>query len=161
MPFTPFHLGPGALFKGLGGPHFSFMVFGGAQVLMDIEPLIGILQNKPVLHGYTHTLAGALAIGLAAAVTGKPLSTWVLRMLGMLRAPLTWTAAFAGAFAGTFSHIVFDAFMHADMNPWWPFAAGNGLLGLLSLRSLHLLCLALGVAGGLLCVGRLSRPANK
>jgi hypothetical protein len=40
MPFTPFHLGPGALFKAAGGEHFSFTIFAGSQVLMDIEPLI-------------------------------------------------------------------------------------------------------------------------
>ena len=39
MPFTPIHLGPGAALKAIGGRHFSFMVFGGSQVLMDIEPL--------------------------------------------------------------------------------------------------------------------------
>ena len=49
MPFAPLHLGPGAAFKAIGGKHFSFMVFGGAQVLMDIEPLIGIVQRWTVL----------------------------------------------------------------------------------------------------------------
>lgn len=147
MPFTPFHLGPGALFKAIGGKHFSFMVFGGAQVLMDIEPLIGIIQNKPILHGYTHTLAGALVIGIVAGLTGKPIASFVLRLLNMLHHPLTWTAAFAGAFIGTFSHIVFDGIMHADMAPWWPLLESNGLLGIFSLRSLHLICLLLGVLG--------------
>ena len=63
MPFTPIHLGPGAACKAIGDRHFSFMVFGGAQVLMDIEPLLGIIQGWDVLHGYSHTLAGALVIG--------------------------------------------------------------------------------------------------
>lgn len=54
------------------------MVFGGAQVLMDIEPLLGLIQNRLVLHGYTHTLAGALLIGLAAALTGRPISAFVI-----------------------------------------------------------------------------------
>jgi membrane-bound metal-dependent hydrolase YbcI (DUF457 family) len=147
MPFTPFHLGPGALFKAIGGRHFSFMVFGGAQVLMDIEPLIGIIQNKPILHGYTHTLAGALLIGLAAAVTGRPISAFVLRLLSIPHSPVTWRAAFAGAFVGTYSHVLLDAIMHADMNPWWPIAAGNGLLGAMPLGLLHLLCLGLGGLG--------------
>ena len=66
MPFTPFHLGPGAAFKAIGGKHFSFMVFGGTQVLMDIEPLVAILRGSPVLHGVTHTILGALVIGLVA-----------------------------------------------------------------------------------------------
>lgn len=147
MPFTPFHLGPGALFKAIGGDRFSFMVFGGAQVLMDIEPLIGLIRGWPVLHGYTHTVAGALAIGAVAALTGKPISTCVLRLLGMLRQPLTWTACFAGGLLGTFSHILFDAVMHADMNPWSPFAQGNALLRLIPVGDLHLVCLAMGGAG--------------
>jgi hypothetical protein len=145
MPFTPIHLGPGAFFKGIGGGHFSFMVFGGAQVLMDIEPLIGIIQNKPTLHGYTHTLAGALVIGLAAAALGKPVSNAVLRLLKAM--PITWTASFAGALVGTFSHVLFDAVMHADMHPWWPLAQGNGLLGIIPLDALHWTCLGLGVLG--------------
>lgn len=147
MPFTPIHLGPGAFFKALGGHRFSFMVFGGAQVLMDIEPLIGIIENKPILHGYTHTLAGALAIGLVAALIGKPVSSAVLRMLKMLHRPLTWTASFAGALVGTFSHVLFDAVMHADMQPWWPLAQGNALLGIVPIDTLHWICLGLGVAG--------------
>jgi hypothetical protein len=42
MPFTSFHLGPGAVFKAVGGRHFSFMIFGGSQVLMDVESLVHI-----------------------------------------------------------------------------------------------------------------------
>lgn len=145
MPFTPFHLGPGALFKAIGGRNFSFMVFGGSQVMMDIEPFIGLIQNKPILHGYTHTLAGALLIGLAAALIGKPISAWVLRLLAIPHYQLTWCAAFAGAMLGTFSHIVLDAVMHSDIHPWWPIAAGNGLLEIIPIGSLHLFCLGLGV----------------
>ncbi len=62
MPFTPFHLGAGAALKAIGGRHFSFMVFGGSQVLMDIEPLIGLVQGWDVLHGYTHTLVKIVVI---------------------------------------------------------------------------------------------------
>jgi hypothetical protein len=150
MPFTPFHLGPGAFFKGVAGNRFSFMVFGGAQVLMDIEPLIGIIRNKAVLHGYTHTLAGALAIGLVAALIGKPISTAALRLLKVRHRPLTWTASVAGGFIGTFSHVLFDAIMHADMQPWWPLAQGNGLLGIVPLSWLHWGCLGFGLAGMML-----------
>lgn len=148
MPFTPFHLGPGALFKAAGGHRFSFMVFGGSQVMMDIEPLLGIIQGKAILHGYTHTLAGALVIGIAAGLIGKPVSAFVLHHARIPHRPLTWGAACAGAMAGTFSHIVFDALMHADMRPWWPLADTNGLLALVPLDVLHLACLAMAVLGG-------------
>ena len=150
MPFTPFHLGAGALFKAVGGRNFSFMVFGGAQVLMDLEPLIGIIQNKPILHGYTHTLAGALIIGLVAGIIGRPISAAVLRLGGVPHYYLTWRASFAGAMLGTFSHVILDAIMHSDMAPWWPLADGNGLLRIISLDTLHLLCVLTGVLSGVL-----------
>ena len=147
MPFTPFHLGPGAAFKAIGGRHFSFMVFGGSQVLMDIEPLIGILANKPILHGPTHTLLGALAIGTLAGIIGKPISAAVLRWLSVPHYPFTWAASFLGAYVGTFSHIVLDAIMHSDMSPWWPVAGGNQLLGQISLGHLHVACMVAGLLG--------------
>lgn len=147
MPFTPFHLGPAIAFKALGRRNFSFMVFGGAQVLMDIEPLIGIIQNKPVLHGYTHTLLGALIIGMFAALIGKPVSEWVLRLFRQKRCEISWKASFAGALIGTFSHILLDAVMHSDMNPWWPLLNGNGMLGVITVAQLHVLCLVLGLMG--------------
>jgi len=150
MPFTPFHLGPGALFKALGWRHFSFMVFGGAQLLMDIEPLVGILRGSAVLHGYTHTLLGALVIGTIAGLIGRPVSLFFLRLHSVPHHPFTWTASFAGAYVGTFSHIGLDALMHADMNPWWPFVPGNPMLGSVALGWLHLGCLIAGVLGCIL-----------
>lgn len=154
MPFTPFHLGPGATFKAIGGRHFSFMVFGGSQVLMDIEPLIGILTGRPILHGYTHTLVGALIIGIVAALIGKPISAYALTLLRVPHYSFTWLAAFSGALVGTFSHIVLDAMMHGDMRPWWPFSNANGLLHIVSIEHLHLVCVALGVLGTLVVSGK-------
>lgn len=147
MPFTPFHLGPGALFKAVGGHHFSFMVFGGAQVLMDIEPLVRIYRQDAVLHGPTHTILGALGIGAIAGVLGKPVSETVLRWSGIAHAPLTWPVSFGTAFVGTYSHIILDGIMHRDMEPLWPMADGNPLLGAVSVEVLHAFCLACGLAG--------------
>jgi membrane-bound metal-dependent hydrolase YbcI (DUF457 family) len=147
MPFTPFHLGPGAAFKAVGGRHFSFMVFGGAQVLMDVEPLVRILRGDLILHGYTHSIGGALLIGIVAALIGKPISTWVLERLRIRHHPLTWVAAFSGALVGTFSHVALDALMHPDMRPWWPLAGGNPLLGAIDVDRLHVACAVLGALG--------------
>jgi hypothetical protein len=154
MPFTPFHLGPGAAFKAVGGKHFSFMVFGGAQVLMDIEPLVGIVQGWPILHGMTHTILGALVIGLVAGATGKPISEFVLRLLRIRHHPITWAVSFLSGLLGTYSHIGLDAVMHRDMEPFWPLAPGNPLLGLTSVEGLHVLCLAAGLLGLLIIAGR-------
>ncbi len=154
MPFTPIHLGPGTAFKAIGGKNFSFMVFGGSQVLMDIEPLIGIIQGKDILHGYTHTVLGAILIGLVAGVIGRPISSLALKWLKILHNPFTWVASFSGAFIGALSHIGLDAVMHSDMNPLWPIAQGNSLLGIISIDSLHIFCLASGLFGALIIIGK-------
>ena len=149
MPFTPFHLGPGAVFKAIGGRHFSFMVFGGSQVLIDIEPGLGLIYGWDVLHGWTHTIGGALAIGALAGIIGRPISEFVLRLLRIVHPPFTWTASFAGALLGTFSHIVLDALMHSDMRPWWPLSDANTLLHAVPLDTLHAGCLIAGVVGAI------------
>ena len=77
----------------------------------------------------------------------RRISAVVLRILKVPHYPLTWAASSCGALIGTFSRIGFDAIMHADMNPWWPLAAGNGLLFSLDVDRLHALCFALGIAG--------------
>ena len=150
MPFTPFHLGPGAAFKAIGGRRFSFMVFGGSQVLMDIEPLVGIIQGSPILHGATHTVLGALVIGLVAGVIGRPISELVLKWLRIRHHPITWAVSLLSGLIGTYSHVGLDAIMHRDMTPLWPLAFGNPMLGLLSVWHLHVFCLALGILGVLI-----------
>jgi hypothetical protein len=154
MPFTPFHLGPGAAFKAIGGRRFSFMVFAGSQVLMDIEPLVGIIEGKPILHGGTHTILGALVIGLVAGAVGRPLSELALKLLRIKHHPITWPVSFLSGLVGTYSHVGLDAIMHGDLNPLWPLTAGNGVFGVISVGSLHMLCLISGVLGVLVIAGR-------
>ena len=157
MPFTPLHLGPGAAFKALLGRHFSFLVFGGAQVLMDLQPLAAMLGANIELHGQSHTLAGALLIGAVAFATGKPVSDFVLRRAGVAHRPLTWAATAAGAWIGTFSHVALDSIMHPDVVPGWPWFAGSPWLYALSYAELHALCVVLGAVGGGVVAWRLRR----
>jgi hypothetical protein len=160
VPFTPFHLGPGALFKAIGGRHFSFMVFGGTQVLMDLEPAWRIYREDPVLHGPTHTLAGALVIGALGMISGKPVSSFVLRWLKIAHYPLSWRAACAGAFVGSFSHVLLDATMHPDMRPFWPLSVANPLLGSVSMAALHLGCVFAAFLGAALVAWRYRRDGR-
>lgn len=153
MPFTPLHLGPGLLLKAALGRRLSFMVFGGSQVLMDIEPLVGLLRGWPVLHGYTHTLPGALVIGTVAGLVGRPISERALRLLRIGHPPFTWAASFLAAYLGTFSHVALDAVMHADITPFWPLLEGNPWRGAISMEALHLASFAL-IGLGLPMVGR-------
>jgi len=157
MPFTPFHMGPGMALKSLAGDRFSLITFGAAQVVIDIEPGIGLLRGSEVLHGWTHTYAGATVIA-AAVVALRPVWLGVLRSWNAQlrhheldwmasRDVLGWSAAAAGAFIGTYTHIVLDSVMHADIRPFAPFSNANGLYEVISLPALHGTCAILGVAG--------------
>ncbi len=165
MPFTPFHFGPGLALKALAGERFSFIAFGMAQVAMDLEPLVGIFSDALILHGPSHTYLGATGIALAAgvgtALLGRPLLrrwNFELGSIGFARLAAGESSAAApvalGAFLGTYSHVALDSIMHADMKPWAPWSHANGLLGIVSLETLHAACglsAALGIA---LWVGR-------
>jgi hypothetical protein len=160
LPFTPFHLGPGALFKAVGGRHFSFMVFGGTQVLMDLEPAWRIYRGDAILHGPTHTLAGALVIGALGTLSGKPISAFVLQRLKIPHFPLSWSAAGTGAFVGSFSHVLLDATMHPDMRPFWPLSGANPLLGTIPTDALHVACVLAAFAGAALVAWRWRRDGR-
>ncbi len=149
MPFTPFHLGPGALFKAALGKRFSFLVFAGSQVLIDLEPGVRMVVGTDVLHGPTHSVAGALVIGAVAALIGRPISNLVLRLAAPDAQPVTWVASAVGAFVGTLSHVALDAVMHRDMLPLWPLSPATALLGAISVDALHDLCLLSGVVGAI------------
>lgn len=164
MPFTPFHLGPGIAVKAVLGRRFSLTVFGFSQVAMDVEPLARMIRGDEVVHGFTHTYLGATVIGAVSAVLGRPVCNYVLgwwkppsssSLLGWLRGPerISWAAAIAGAFVGTYSHVALDSIMHADMRPLAPVAEGNSLLHLCSMGALHLGCVLAGVAGAVGLLG--------
>lgn len=171
MPFTPFHLGPGLALKAVGDRHVSLLAFGAAQVAIDIEPLIGLLRGWPVLHGVTHTYAGATVIGAAVALVLMPLAPVLGRWLdsalaeaGLARfqagAATGRAALWTGSLLGTYSHVALDSLMHRDLHPWRPWSEGNALLGCLDVRTLHLACLAAGVLGAAgWIVRRAVRPA--
>ena len=158
MPFTPFHLGPGFLAKAVLRDRFSFMVFGGAQVLMDVEALVRIYRGDAVLHEPSHTVLGAVVIACIAGAIGRPISLFVLRLFDIPHVTFGWGVSFATAYVATFSHIALDAVMHADMNPLAPFMQGNGLLGMITTAQLHQFCIATGLLGAaILAVAALRR----
>jgi hypothetical protein len=157
MPFTPFHMGPAVLLKSLAARRFSLLVFGVSQVASDIEPLVGILRGSPRLHGFTHTISGAVVVGGVAALVGRPLANWFLRILRsdveerwakeLVGTDISWPVALLSAWIGTGSHLLLDGMMHGDMHPFAPLTAANPILGAMSLEALHVLCVATGAAG--------------
>jgi membrane-bound metal-dependent hydrolase YbcI (DUF457 family) len=149
VPFTPFHFGPGALVHSAAPKHISFLAFCGANVLIDVEPLYFMLTHQWPIHRFFHTYVGAtVAAGIVVAMFA--LVRKVLpQLLNELRLRnLTIRAVALGAILGTYSHVLLDSLMHADMNPFAPFSDANPLLGAVFLSTLHGICLVAAVVGG-------------
>jgi hypothetical protein len=88
MPVTPFHFGPGAVLKVVGGDWFSFGAFALVQVAIDVESGFNMLTGRyPAVH-------------LPSA------------------APAGWTPIVVGAVLGAVTHVLLDAVIHADARPF-------------------------------------------
>lgn len=151
MPVTPFHMGPGLLIKALLRGGFSLMVFGWAQIIMDLQPLFAMITGQGKLHGFSHTFVGATLLGLVAALSGKYLSEWGLKRLALYEEhrylSIQWWVVFLSAFIGSYSHVFLDAIMHSDMAPFFPFSVTNPWLGLFSFYGVHKFCVYTGLVG--------------
>lgn len=148
MPFTPTHMGPGMLVKSVLQERFSLMMFGWSQIAMDIQPLTVMLTGEGHLHGFTHTYLGAPLVAVAAALTGKHLAAFGLKLFELPHhLPISWGVAFLSTFIGTFSHFLFDSVMHADLQPFAPWRLDNPFLNYIPVNNLHWICLAAGVVG--------------
>ncbi len=150
MPFTPIHMGPGILVKGILQGSFSLMVFGWTQIVMDIQPLIVLLSGEGHLHGFSHTYIGATLLAIFSALTGNYLSQFGLRVIKIeasINSDIAWWVVFLSAFIGSFSHVLLDSIMHSDVQPFYPFTLLNPLLSFISASTLHKACLYSGLVG--------------
>jgi hypothetical protein len=151
MPITPLHLGPGAILKAAAGQHMSLSVFVFCQITMDLEVLGRLLVGAPQIHGFTNTALGATVILVPSVLLGRPVCQAFLRWWNSQLNPvqarwlsvdpvITLKAAWIGGVLGIYSHVVLDALMHPDANPWAPFSPKNPFVGILSIESLNALC---------------------
>jgi len=151
MPFTPFHMGIGIFTKSILQGSFSLMIFGWAQIIMDLQPLIVMLTGQGHLHGFSHTYLGASLIAILSAVSGKYLSELGLLLLRISKKEnpikIKWWVVFFSAFIGTYSHVFLDSIMHSDVQPYYPISLYNPLLGVISTNLLHKICLYSGLIG--------------
>jgi len=150
MPITPFHFGPGAAIHAIAPKHVSFLAFCSANVLIDIEPLYYMVTGQYPLHRFLHTYIGATIIMVATAL----IFFFALKLASRVRLPnlFQWQSLkplpiWLGAAAGSYSHIVLDSVMHADIVPLSPFSEVNVLYQLVSLGELHLFCVFAAVLG--------------
>jgi len=148
VPVTIFHFGPGALLKALVPRWISLTAFVISQVVIDLESGYHLLRQEWPIHRHLHSLVLAGVAGLLsgtlvflAAQIAKP------RRFAVSRAEVGILPAHLGGLIGGVSHSVLDSFMHFDLAPFWPFSNNNPLLDTLSIRALHILCVASGLVG--------------
>jgi membrane-bound metal-dependent hydrolase YbcI (DUF457 family) len=153
MPFTPIHMGPGILIKSILQGSFSLMVFGWAQIVMDIQPLFVMISGEGHLHGFSHTYFGATLLAIFSAITGKYLSQlglWILRVRESINIPIKWWVVFLSSFLGTYSHVFIDSIMHSDVQPFYPLNLDNPFLRVISVQDLHKYCVYSGLLGAVI-----------
>lgn len=151
MPITPFHFGLGAALHAAAPRRVSFLAFCAANVLIDVESLVNLLQHRHPVHAFFHTYVGAtlmaaatllLFLALRALVRRASLTGWWVRWQD-----LTPKAVAAGALLGAWTHVLLDSVMHGDIRPLAPFSDANALQGVIPLGTLHLGLMVLGAAG--------------
>lgn len=151
MPFTPFHMGPGILVKSLLHGSFSLMVFGWAQIVMDMQPLWVMISGHGDLHGISHTYIGSAVLTPVSAITGKYLAEYALKRMNHSRQnsalAISWKVAWISAAIGCFSHVFLDSIMHTDVVPFYPLNTQNPFWHWLSLDNLHRFCVYSGIIG--------------
>jgi membrane-bound metal-dependent hydrolase YbcI (DUF457 family) len=153
VPITPFHFGPGILFAGVAPRRVSLIAFVAANCITDVESIYNVLTGNFPYHRFLHTFLGALvvtALTMALFLLTRhlarkwPLPNWFSWQ------QLTLLPVIVGALLGSFSHIVLDGVMHADMRPFSPWSDANPFLHRLSMGTLHWGCVIAAMLGGLL-----------
>jgi hypothetical protein len=154
MPVTPFHFGPGLLFKAIAPRHVSFSAFVASQIVIDVESGYHLLRGDWPVHRVLHTLPVATLAGLSSAGL-----VWGAARL--LRLKQRWSdertlpsevdarPAAIGGLLGGITHPIFDGIMHSDVQPFWPLSLENPLLDLIGLGALHLGCVIAGALGAI------------
>lgn len=149
MPFTPFHEGPAILIGLLLISVLDFPTLLIASVIIDIEPLIVIMFDLDYpLHGYLHTFLGATLMAIITFIVMVPLRSYLTSLLETFKIiqDVDKKKIFVSSFLGTYSHILLDAPLYREMNPFFPYL-GNPLFGTLSASTIYTFCSVTFVIG--------------
>lgn len=149
MPFTPYHFGPALLIGTILFPIVDFATIMIASVILDLEPLAVILFGLPMpLHAFFHTYLGATLVAVALSVLIYPFRKYlneIVSFFGLKQKSSIYQIVLA-SLIGTYSHVLLDSFLYAEMNPFLPLL-GNPFLGLLGFGFVYSLCIVLGIIG--------------
>ena len=113
MPLTPLHLAVGLPAR----KHISLKAFILVNIIIDIEPGIIMFFNMDhqgyAIHGWVHSIGGVTSMA-------------VITLLGLIFQG-NRNAWLCGTLLGAYSHLLLDALVHSDVQPFAPFVSGNPL----------------------------------
>ncbi|MFH5802136.1 DUF4184 family protein [Haladaptatus sp. CMAA 1911] len=142
MPLTPFHFGPTLLFGYPLRRRLDLGTFLVASVILDVRAILvffGILSGPQ--HGLLHnTLLGAFAVAVVFAgcvLLFARQFPWVANHVSSR--PESALCVLLASVAGTWSHVILDAFTHPEMQLFYPLP-GNPLYGLIDPFTIYGLC---------------------
>ena len=123
MPFTPFHLGP-ALVIGIFFIYYvDFPTLLVASIILDIEPFLVLLLdlNYP-LHGLFHSFLGGTLIILPLSFIMYKIRTFLDPITEFLKIEQksSFVNMLAASTIGIYSHILLDAPLYSDIQPFFP-----------------------------------------
>ncbi len=152
MPFTPFHWGPSSWLGILLFKMFDFATLLISCVIIDIEPFCVMVFNLQLpLHGFLHTFLGGSIMAVLTAIGCYFLRRPFTKIMNLFR--LAQHSSFKKiiftSFFGVYSHVVLDAFLYSEMQPFYPFK-GNPFLGVFPSLEVYLFCGASFIVG--ICV---------
>jgi membrane-bound metal-dependent hydrolase YbcI (DUF457 family) len=149
MPFTPYHFGPAVLIGILLFPFIDFATIVVASVILDLEPLAVIFFDLPMpLHAFFHTYLGATIVSIILSICIYPFRKSLNEIVSFfgLKQESSFRHILPASLIGTYSHVLLDSFLYAEMNPLFP-ALGNPFVDFLAGGFVYNLCLVLGVIG--------------
>ena len=149
MPFTPYHFGPGLLLGVLFFPFIDLSTVIAASVILDIEPLTVLLLNLPFpLHGFFHTYLGATIVAFLLAFAIWPFRGYLNKIVSIfgMHQDSSFRHIFPASIIGTYSHVLLDSFLYAEMNPLFPLL-GNPFLGAVQGVFVYNICVLFGLLG--------------
>ncbi len=143
MPLTPLHPGPVLLLGGLFPKFFNLWALFLGSIVMDIEPVGGIILTGSSYHGPLHTILGAVFGSLMIAIIlwqfrGELKNVSLKLKIGQ---NFSFLVLFFSALVAWLTHIFFDGLVHADVLPFWPSEYNPILIGRTAYWPLNLILL--------------------
>ena len=117
MPFTLFHIGPGVLISLLLSRYVNSISLLISTVFIDIEPLLHMIIYGYIVHGFLHTIPGAVLFGLVVGYLYYISRSY----LSKIRKLFPWchrdtlSSCLAGGVIGSLLHVFLDAPLYRDL----------------------------------------------